>query len=253
MVPSSVAVDASGNVYVADTYQSTIQKFNSSGAFVLSWAIANNGSGTYNFLADLAVDSSQNVNVVEEGYNIIQTFSPTGGLLATHGNHGNCCGAFTSPCGIAMDGTTLFVTDHDNSLIQKFSMAWAYQSAFNGAAFGVVSGGGDQVYVTKPESNLLQQLGGYYETCGGTGSGNGQLNQPHGIAMDGSGRIYVADTGNNRIEIFSPASGQTAPAYLDQIPLYQNTSSPYDVTLDASGNIYVADTRNYRVLKFGPL
>jgi DNA-binding beta-propeller fold protein YncE len=84
------------------------------------------------------------------------------------------------------------------------------------------------------------------------GSGNGQFNRPYGVAVDGGGHVYVADTGNNRVQVFT-----TDGAYLTQWGTYGSGdgqfSAPFGVAVDGGGRVYVTDTDNSRVQVFGPL
>ncbi|TMA57524.1 MAG: hypothetical protein E6J75_07440, partial [Deltaproteobacteria bacterium] len=84
---------------------------------------------------------------------------------------------------------------------------------------------------------------------GSLGSGDGEFSQPSGVAVDGSGNVFVADTGNNRIQEFTNTGTFLAK--------WGTTGSgdgeffaPYGVGVDTSGNIFVADTNNNRIQKF---
>ena len=74
--PHGVIVDSSGNVYVVDTSNNRIQKFNSSGTFIAKWGSGGSGDGQFNYPYGLAVDSSGNVYVADENNGRIQKFSP---------------------------------------------------------------------------------------------------------------------------------------------------------------------------------
>jgi DNA-binding beta-propeller fold protein YncE len=85
---------------------------------------------------------------------------------------------------------------------------------------------------------------------GGKGSGNGQFDSPTAITIDGSGNFFVADTGNGRIQKFSPTG-----AFVTKIGTEENhskSSRPSGVAIDRAGHIYVADTGNHRVQKLAP-
>ena len=69
------------------------------------------------------------------------------------------------------------------------------------------------------------------------------LSAPGGVSVDGSGNVYVADTGNNRIVRL--AVGESAAVVLP----FEGLSAPGGVAVDGSGNVYVADTGNNRILK----
>lgn len=85
---------------------------------------------------------------------------------------------------------------------------------------------------------------------GGKGSSKGQFDSPTAIAIDGSGNFFVADTGNGRIQKFSPTG-----AFVTTIGTEENhreSSRPSGAAIDRADHIYVADTGNYRVQKLAP-
>ena len=86
----------------------------------------------------------------------------------------------------------------------------------------------------------------YILSLGSFGTGTGKLSEPAGIALDQEGNVYVADTGNNRIQVFS-SNG----TYISKWGVYGNRNgtlkSPEGITLDQEGNVYVADTGNNRI------
>ena len=84
---------------------------------------------------------------------------------------------------------------------------------------------------------------------GSTGSGNGQLNPPQGVAVDASGNVFVVDSGNNRVEKFT-STGTFILAWGSPGSANGHFSDPYAIAVDASGNVYVTDVSNHRVQKF---
>lgn len=87
---------------------------------------------------------------------------------------------------------------------------------------------------------------------GARGSGNGQFNDPQGIAVGGPlGNVYVADTGNNRIQEFTH-NGAFLNAWTGPGPDGGNFSAPMEVDVDRTGHVYVADTGHDRIVKFVP-
>lgn len=216
--PYGVAVDAAGNVYVADTYNHRVQKFTADGTYLAKWGTAGwTGDGQFYYPTGIAVDGSAAVYVVDSSNNRIQKFTSSGVFLSKWGSIGTGDGQFSYPTHIAVDSLgNLYVTDYGNNRVQKFTSTG--------------------VFVTK---------------WGSLGTGNGQFDRPFGIAVDNSGNVYVADSYNRRIQKFTPDGtyvtqwGSTGSA-LGKFDL------PRGVAVDTSGNVYVADTQNGRIQKFRP-
>jgi tripartite motif-containing protein 71 len=86
---------------------------------------------------------------------------------------------------------------------------------------------------------------------GSAGSGDGQFNYPQNIAIDANGNLYVADTGNNRIEKFD-----TNGVYLSQFGSFGSGNGqfnyPVGLAFDLHGHVYVSDVANNRIQKFDP-
>ena len=81
------------------------------------------------------------------------------------------------------------------------------------------------------------------------GTGNGQLNDPKGLAVDGQGQVYVVDTRNHRVQVFG-ADGQFLRGWGSQGNAAGQFQEPWGITVDTAGNVYVADTWNHRIQKF---
>ncbi len=84
---------------------------------------------------------------------------------------------------------------------------------------------------------------------GSWGSGDGQFISPAGVAVDSSGNVYVADTGNHRIQKFTSDGHFVTKCGVEGSGDGQ-FRNPADVAVDSSGNVYVADTGNHRIQKF---
>ncbi len=84
---------------------------------------------------------------------------------------------------------------------------------------------------------------------GSAGSGNGQLSDPKGVAVDGQGQVYVIDTRNHRVQVFG-ADGQFLRTWGSQGAAPGQFQEPWGIAVDESGNVYVADTWNHRIQKF---
>ncbi|MGI8552912.1 MAG: hypothetical protein ACR2PL_19310, partial [Dehalococcoidia bacterium] len=173
--PSGVAVDRMYNVYVADRGNNRIEKFDSSGAYVMQWGTSGSGPSQFNHPYAVALGSGGDVYVADSGNNRIQKFDSSGAYLAQWGSAGSTPGHFQDPYDLTVDGRgNVYVADSSNNRIQKIDSS----------------------------GKLLTAWGSF-------GFGNGQFQGPFGVALSGSS-IYVADTFNNRIQKF----GLPPPALL---------------------------------------
>jgi tripartite motif-containing protein 71 len=258
IAPQGVAVDGSGNVYVADCDNPRIQKFDSGGGYFAQWGTSGSGNGQFASPIGVAVDAGGNVYVADNNNHRIQKFTSDGTYLTQWGSEGTGDGQFNHPCGVAVGPSgSVYVTDRHNYRIQKFSSSGTYLtqwSAGDGWAEcpqGVaVDASGNAVYVavggnTITGAQRIQKFtsdGTFLTQWGTYGSGNGQFSCPQGVAVDGSGNVYVADTNNHRIQQFT-SDGTFVLTWF--------SFSPCFVAVAASGNVYVADTFNSRIQVFG--
>ncbi|MBF0564727.1 MAG: hypothetical protein HQK89_05745 [Nitrospirae bacterium] len=258
--PSGIAVDSSGNVYVADTSNNRIQKFNSSGQFIAKWGSQGNGDGQFYQPFGIAVDSSGNVYVADTSNNRIQKFNSSGQFVAKWGSSGTGDGQFYLPEGIAVDSSgNVYVADTYNERIQKFSSSgqfiakWGSQGNGDGQfyqPFGIAVDSSGNVYVADYINNRIQKFGSsglFIAKWGSTGTDDGQFEYPKGIAIDSSGNVYVVDSGNNRIQKFSSSGlfiAKWGSTGTDDGQFYWSTG----IAVDNSGNVYVAE--HNRVQKF---
>ena len=129
-MPYDVAVDAAGNVYVADlawiTEYGRVQKFSSSGSFIAKWDSQGSGDGQFNSPYGIAVDAAGNVYVADADNNRIQKLSSEGVFIAKWGSSTGD-GQFYSPIGVAVDASgNVYVVDTGNNRIQKFSSSGVF-------------------------------------------------------------------------------------------------------------------------------
>ena len=208
------AMDASGNIYVADTANNRIQVFSAPGRgnFTTMWSAINPFC--------VAVDSSNNVYVANYGSNRVEKYSSSGILLAQTSDplsfHSGCCSRGAGLAVRPSDGR-IYVADWGNNLIKIFN-------------------------------NDLTSFG---QWGSGAGSGNGYLNNPIGIDFDASNNLYVADAGNNRIEVFD-STGAYSTQWGTLGTGDGQFDAPEGVAVDSTGNVYVADRNNSRIEKFSP-
>lgn len=260
--PFGVEIDASGNIYVADSSNNRIQKFNSSYVYQSQFGSAGSGNGQFNFPTGIAFDSSGNIFVADSGNDRIQKFNSAGVYQSQFGSTGTGNGQFNLPYNLIIDASdNMYVADYNNDRIQKFNSAGVYQSQFG------ISGNGDgefnnpydldfdssgNIYVVDRSNYRVQRFspGGVYQSqFGASGSGNGEFNLPRGIAIDSNNTIYISDRGNNRVQVFNSAGG-----YQSQFGTFGTGSGefnrPTGIVVNQFFDILVADRYNNRVQVF---
>ena len=236
--PTGVAVDGSGNVYVADQQNHAIRAITPGGVVSTlagngsqGFANGNGAAATFRDPTGVAVDGGGNLYVADQYNHAIRKITPGGDVttLAGSGSPGyadaiGTAAAFKYPLGVAVDvGGAVYVADNNNNAIRKiapgaivttlagnaspgFTNATGTAARFNGPS-GVAVDGSGNVYVADSTNNAIRTItsGGVVSTLAGSGSvgfGNGTgtaatFRNPNGVAVDGSGNVYVADTSNN--------------------------------------------------------
>jgi streptogramin lyase len=246
-----VAVDDSGNFYIADTYNQRIRKVDASGTIT---TVAGNGSPSYSgdggtatsaSLSNpygVAADGSGNLYIADTYNQRIRevdaithdiTTVAGNGSSGSSGDGGTATNASLSyPRSVAVDGSgNIYIADTSNQRIRE---------------------------VVHSTGNITTVAGnGTYGYSGDGGpAASAKLANPYGVAVDGSGNIYIADTDNNRIrkvdatthDITTVAGNGTGGFSGDGGPATSATlTSPYGVAVDSSGNIFIADTFAHRI------
>jgi sugar lactone lactonase YvrE len=242
--PSGVAVDAAGNLYVADFDNDRIRKVTPGGTITTVAGGGSGGDGGPATAASLyrpggvALDAAGNLYIAETNHDLIRKVAPGGTISTVAGNgvrgHSGDGGAATaaslmSPWGVAVDAAgNLYIADTANHRVRKVTP------------------------------------GGTITTVAGNGSGGdggpataASLNMPWGVAVDAAGNLYIADTGHDRIRKVAPGgtistvAGNGVRSYSgDGIPATAaSLNYPQGVAADAVGNLYIADTGNDRIRK----
>ena len=265
--PLGIAADGAGHIYVADNNNDRIQKFTTKGQLVLEWGVEGDGDGQFYDPDGVAVDGEGFVYVTDLFNHRIQKFTPQGDFVAKWGSVGSGDGQFRNPVGMAADEKGyLYVADKENSRIQRFftngRLAEIWGNSAGDGEFNLPSGIGihekkdDEngvVYVADTDNHLIQKFdlsGGFITQWGKEGIAEGELYYPNGVDVDSEGRVWVANTGNDRIDIFS-ADGvyeRSIANTAEKGPLF----SPYDLAITSDGVVYVLDSGNHRILKLKP-
>ncbi len=248
--PHGVAVDAAGNIYIADQGNNRIRK-------VTTAAVINTiaGNGTQGFSGDggmataaqlwlpagVALDPAGNLYIVDQGNSRIRKVTTTGvistvagnGTLGFSGDGGAATNAqLNRPSAVAIGSAgNIYIADYYNHRIRKVT------------PFGVI---------TTVAGNGTAGFSG-----DGTPATTAQLNSPAGVAVDAAGNLFIADFGNNRIRkvtiagLISTVAGTRVQGFSgdgDRATAAQ-LNSPSGVAVDSAGNIYIVDYGNYRIRK----
>jgi tripartite motif-containing protein 71 len=286
-LPDGLTVDTAGTVWVADRDNNRIQKFtwdgkvqpfapfkrthltSARGHFNLPYGVAANGLG------ELYVADTQNHR--------IQWFTPEGKLIKTWGSKGKAPGQFDTPRGLAVDVFgNVWVADHTNQRVQKFSYDGKLLGVFGanggdgtpgsgpGQFFeprGMASDADGNIYIAEMVNHRVQVLtndGGFVRMWGKGGTGGydqfgsayGEFKLPYQVAIDGKGQVWVTDTDNERVQVFTH-EGQFVRAFGANGADGSTGGGPgefhkpYGAASDCKGNVYTTEQENRRVQVFG--
>jgi hypothetical protein len=236
--PQGIAIDSSGNLYLAESHNRTIRQITPSG---LVTTFYDGSNGSFGSPRGVAVDASGNVFVADYGANVIRKITAAGILSLVAGTaptSGSTDGASTAalfylPSAVAVDSANnLYVADTSNNTIRK-----------------ITSGG---------TVSTLAGLATRSSSVNGTGSA-ALFEDPYAIAVDGSGNAYVADATDHSIRKITAAGVVTTLAgnpgtygSADGTESAALFKAPLGIAADSSGTVYVADTGNSTIRKITP-
>ena len=256
--PKSIALDGSGNLYIADSSNNVIRMVNASTGVITTYAgnhtAGYSGDGaaattaTLNTPTGVAVDGAGNVYIADSLNNVIRKVDAVTGNISTwagtgtqgyNGDNGPATSAtMNSPQAIAFDfDGNGYISDANNSVVRKVSSATGTIATIAGTGTAGYSGDSGAAVSAK-------------------------LNLPQGLVLDSSGNLYIADSQNQRIRkvnsltgIITTIAGISSAGYTgDGGPAASaSLSSPVDVELDPAGNLYIADSGNNVVRKISAL
>jgi surface protein len=249
--PYGINLDASGNIYVADTDNHRIQKFDSSGTYLSKFGSFGGSNTKFYYPQDITINSTGQILVVDYYNGAIKRFTSAGAYVSKFGQGFSfpleCPWAF----GIDMSDN-IYVAVKEGHFIQKYSSDGVYSSQFGsfGAGNGQFNNPSDialdasgNIYVVDSLNHRIQKFttdGVYISQFGSYGTGNGQFNEPVGIAIDAIGKILIVDMLNHRIQIF--ANNGT---YIGKFGSYgtgdEQFNRPLAVAIDSNGKIYVSN------------
>ena len=250
--PVGVALDGTGNLYIADFQNNLIEKVSAKtgqvevvaggGSITPSTSPIPATSALLNGPEGVALDAAGNLYIADYWNGFIERVSATtgqivvvaggGGTIPTSTPISPTSAEFCGPASVAVDGAgNLYIADSANYRIEEMSAATGQIVAIAGTG------------LTKPGTTAIPAT-------------EASLNLPTGVAVDGLGNLYIADSGANLIERVSLATeqivvvaggGTTVPTTAAIAAINAKLVQPRDVVIDAAGDIYIADYFNNQV------
>src|SRR5271165_6293416 len=257
--PEALALDPSGNEWVADSGHDRVIEFNSSHAYLRQFGSAGTAEGQFEGIRGIATNKEGDVYVSDFANDRVQEFSPTGAFIRKFGSAGTSAGQFLGPTGLAVDSSgNVWVLSSYGVIVQEFSSEGAYISGFGSLGTGsgqfagpagiAVSGG--NLYVSEWGNQRVQEFstsGSLIRAFDEAGSGTGKSKLPWGIAASPStGNLYVSEVGNDRVQEFSSA-GSFIAAFATPGSGPGQLSSAKGIAIGPTGTVFVADTGNNRI------
>jgi streptogramin lyase len=234
--PQGVAVDAQGNVYIADTGNNAVKEW-SPGTQVLTPLV----STGLNCPTGVAVDANGNVFIADSGNQSIKEW------IASTGQVTPLIPGLGSPYGVAADAHgNLYFSDSTNNAIEQWNASTGQVTMLAGGSAGVsgplgvaVDGLGN-VYFANTNDSIDQWNAATQQVTVLVPPGT---NEPTGVTLDGQGNVDFADTSDNSIKQWNAASQQVITW------VSSGLNNPAGVALDSIGNLYVADQNNNAIKK----
>jgi len=253
-LPCDLTSDTENAIYVCDTQNDRVQKFDKNGNFVLSFG--SHGRKESEFIQCNFITFNDDKLYVSDQYNHrIQVFDLNGNFIFSFGNKS----IFNQPAGLAFDKNgNIYVSDIHNHKIHKFSISGDYISSFG--EYGSEPGKLNQphgisildsfVYVVDRQNNRVQifnRSGEFKFFLGGEGEERGKFKHPYDLTFDTDTSLYVSDQHNNRIQKFDKFGNVLLTIYGDKLP--DRLKQPAGLWTN-NEFLYVADMHNSRVIVY---
>jgi subtilisin family serine protease/sugar lactone lactonase YvrE len=274
--PRGIAVESKGQVWVADSGNSRISKFDQAGKALASYGAQGSALGQFGSSSPgaIAVGPEGSVWAVDTANNRLQELDSEGkfqkivgwgvkdGSAALQLCESSCVagiagagpGQLDHPQGIALDAKgNVWVADSANSRLEEFSGAGEYlgQLKTTGSATDLAFDAEGNIWVAEPSRNRIARYspGGELLTeAGSEGTEGGQFKAPSGLGID-EGNVWVADSENNRVQIFNP-KGEYLASFGATGSGEGQLSYPRDVAFDSEGSAWISDSHNNRIQKW---
>ncbi len=304
LAPMGLALDGSGDLYIADLASNSIRKVTAATGIITT--VAGNGNGDVRLYSGdggpatsaqlndpvgVVVDGSGNLYISDSGNNVIRKVTAATGIITTVAGNGSLLGGSSGdggpatsaqlslPGALAVDGSgSLYIVDSVGQLLRKVTAASGIITTLVGSGGGFLGIGGlgldgsGNLYVADAYHSAIRKLAaatGIMTTVAGNGlapasSGDGgpatsaQISAPRGVAVDGSGNLYITDPYGRVVRTVTAATGIITRVAGNGTSGYSGdrgpaTSAQFEfpgaVAADSSGNIYIGDAWSYVIRK----
>lgn len=255
--PMGIAIDSQGNVYVADTGNNRIQKFDPEGRVLAVWGKPGSGDGALRAPTAIALDHRGNLYVADRDNDRIAKFGPGGQFLASIGSPLQT----RRPVAVAVDRLGLYTLDSRGDL-RRFNLTGtaldqmkteSSSDEFRRPSGLAVDPQGRAYVADEGQTGIRRylytaELPSFLTAWGGPGGGAGQFRRPSGLSYDRWDRLWVADTGNSRLQQFT-SNGSFVSQFGEKGVQRGHFEAPAAVSVGPR-YVYVADTGNGRVQKW---
>ena len=245
--PQGVALDANGDLFVADTGNKAVEEITLVGGVYQTPTVLPAPAGGYNELAAIAADVKGDVFVCDVLNDEVWEIPLSGGNYQTPVQLAAPAGGYNHPEGLAVDANNnVFVADATNNAVEEILSAGGYTSTqliasgFNSPG-AVAVDSNDDVYVGDYGDNhvwYVQFLTGTYQSQVAISV---TFNHPEGLAFDLSGNLYVSDTHDSAIKELLASGGKIPTSSPTVLVLGSGFSLPVGVAVDANDNVIVGD------------
>jgi len=257
-LPTGIAVDLLGNVFITDTGNDRVVKCDGEGRFVTEVGGFGWEPGEFNRPTYIATDNGLNVYVVDAQNNRIQRFDRNLNFIsAIELKERKDSGGFGLPEGIGLTPSgEILVSDIETDCLIKLDAFFEYERTIGGFESmegglrdpsGISIGRNGNIYVADSQNDrvvVFDPFGNFLKSFG-----KKILKDPKAVAVGPDHLIFVANTGKNTIAIFD-TDGKLVLEYGDQESEMMNLSRPTDIQPDRENRLFVVDSGNNRILIF---
>jgi DNA-binding beta-propeller fold protein YncE len=260
--PPGGGIAVAGNhVYVADSGNNRIERFDLEGGEAMQWGSRGSGAGQFTYPRGVAANENE-VIVSDDDNHRIERFDPNGVFQASVGSYGSGPEQFGFPYGVALDAAgNIYVADDINHRVVKLTAQLTFAGTWGGLGSkpgqlgfprAIASDPAGDTYVANTANDRIEVFdtnGNFLRTLGSSARGPGQFVAPRGLGVDPSGRLLASDTVGNRINLFAAGTGAYAGQWTLAGDYRSSFNAPAGVAVDPRGSVYVADRGNMRIAR----